>query len=255
MSLDLGELRARVGIDTSQVGPGLNKVKSRVDSWSRSMSGSGRQAGAGLGGGLTAGLQSSMGRAHGWLGQQGDRLGSSFGGRMVKSAGSHVGKVAGVVGKVGAAAGVAVAGAAAAGVAGLGLLAGAGLAMGTKVAAGNEQAEISFTTMLGSAEKAGAFLKDLQAFAAKTPFEFPELQTAASSLISAGIEADKVIPIMTTLGDVTSGMGTGSEGVKRATIALQQMSAAGRITGEDLNQLRDAGIPVYDLLAKRDRQE
>ena len=55
---------------------------------------------------------------------------------------------------------------------------------------------------------------------------------------------------MTTLGDVTSGMGTGSEGVKRATIALQQMSAAGRITGEDLNQLRDAGIPVYDLLAK-----
>ena len=44
-------------------------------------------------------------------------------------------------------------------------------------------------------------------------------------------------------------MGTGSEGVKRATIALQQMSAAGRITGEDLNQLRDAGIPVYDLLS------
>lgn len=121
--------------------------------------------------------------------------------------------------------------------------------LGLKTAAANEQAMISFETMLGSAEKAGAFLKQLQQFAAKTPFEFPELQTAASSLISAGIEADKVIPIMTTLGDVTSGMGTGSEGVRRATIALQQMSAAGRITGEDLNQLRDAGIPVYDLLA------
>lgn len=121
--------------------------------------------------------------------------------------------------------------------------------LGIKTAAGNEQAMISFETMLGSAEKAGAFLKQLQQFAASTPFEFPELQRAASSLISAGIEADKVIPIMTTLGDVTSGMGTGSEGVQRATIALQQMAAAGRITGEDLNQLRDAGIPVYDLLA------
>ena len=120
---------------------------------------------------------------------------------------------------------------------------------GLKIAAGNEQAQISFTTMLGSAEKAGAFLKELKAFAASTPFEFPELQTAASSLISAGFEASKVIPIMTTLGDVTSGMGTGAEGVKRATVALQQMSAAGRITGEDLNQLRDAGIPVFDLLA------
>jgi tape measure domain-containing protein len=126
----------------------------------------------------------------------------------------------------------------------------AGLKMGLSVAAGNEQAQISFTTMLGSAEKAGSFIKDLQAFAAATPFEFAGLQQSAASLISAGINADKVIPIMRTLGDVTSGMGTGAEGVQRATIALQQMNAAGKITGEDLNQLRDAGIPVYDLLAK-----
>lgn len=145
---------------------------------------------------------------------------------------------------------LAVAGAAAA----VGAAGAAGLGFGVKVAAGNEQAMISFTTMLGSAQKAGKFLKELQAFAAKTPFEFPELQTAAASLISAGFEAKKVIPIMTTLGDVTSGMGTGSEGVRRATVALQQMSAAGRITGEDLNQLRDAGVPVFDLLSSATRK-
>jgi tape measure domain-containing protein len=127
---------------------------------------------------------------------------------------------------------------------------GALVTMAVKSASANQQAMISFTTMLGSAKKAGAFLSDLKKFAAATPFEFPELQTAASSLISAGVESSKVIPIMRTLGDVTSGMGTGSEGVKRATVALQQMNAAGKITGEDLNQLRDAGIPVYDLLAK-----
>lgn len=136
------------------------------------------------------------------------------------------------------------------GVAALGALGVAGGVMGVKVAAGNEQAQIAFETMLGSAKKAHTFLDQLQKFAAATPFDFPGLQAAASSLISAGINANKVIPIMTTLGDVTSGMGTGAEGVQRATIALQQMSAAGRITGEDLNQLRDAGIPVYDLLAK-----
>jgi tape measure domain-containing protein len=136
---------------------------------------------------------------------------------------------------------------------------GVGLALGTGalaigkwglgIASANEQAQISFETMLGSAEKASTFLDDLKDFAAKTPFEFPELQTAASSLISAGVEAGKVIPIMTSLGDVTAGMGTGSEGIKRATVALQQMQAAGKITGEDLNQLRDAGVPVFDLLA------
>lgn len=135
------------------------------------------------------------------------------------------------------------------GVSALGALGGAAIGMGISTASANQQASISFTTMLGSGEKAAAFLKDLQGFAATTPFEFPELQTAASSLISAGFAAGDVIPIMTSLGNATSGMGTGAEGVQRATIALQQMSAAGRITGEDLNQLRDAGIPVFDLLA------
>jgi phage tail tape-measure protein len=106
----------------------------------------------------------------------------------------------------------------------------AGIGMGVKVASGNEQAKISFTTMLGSAKKADVFLRQLQKFAAETPFEFPELQTAASSLISAGVNANKVIPIMRTLGDITAGMGTGSEGIKRATIALQQMNMAGKIT-------------------------
>lgn len=124
-----------------------------------------------------------------------------------------------------------------------------GFRAGIETAAGMEQARISFTTMLRSADKADKFLRQLATFAANTPFDLPGLQESAASLISAGISADKVIPIMRTLGDVTSGMGTGAEGIQRATIALQQMNAAGRITGEDLNQLRDAGIPVYDLLA------
>ncbi|MDE9364589.1 tape measure protein, partial [Luteipulveratus sp. YIM 133132] len=131
-------------------------------------------------------------------------------------------------------------------VSGLAAIGGVGIATAAKM----ENAEIAFTTMLGSGAKAQKFLSDLSTFAAKTPFELPELQTAAQSLVSIGIDSSKVIPIMTTLGNVTSGMGTGAEGVKRATVAIQQMNAAGRISGEDLNQLRDAGIPVYELLAK-----
>lgn len=122
--------------------------------------------------------------------------------------------------------------------------------VGVKTAAQLETADIAFTTMLGSAKDAKAFLKDLSDFAAKTPFDLPGLQRSAQSLISIGIDAKKVIPIMTSIGNATAGMGTGAEGVQRATIALQQMNAAGRITAEDLNQLRDAGIPVFDLLSK-----
>lgn len=121
--------------------------------------------------------------------------------------------------------------------------------IGIKTAANMETANIAFTTMLGSGEKAQSFLADLNKFAAATPFDFPGLTQSASSLISAGIDASKVIPIMQSLGNATSGMGTGAEGIQRATVALQQMNAAQKISGEDLNQLRDAGIPVFDLLS------
>ena len=160
-------------------------------------------------------------------------------GRTSDGLASKLGRVAGGIGKALGGATLAAGG-----------LAVAGGKMGIEVAAANEQARISFTTMLGSATKADDFLRKMTKFAAETPFDMPGLQTAASSLVSAGVDADKVIPIMRTLGDVTSGMGTGSEGIQRATVALQQMNAAQKISGEDLNQLRDAGIPVYDLLAK-----
>ena len=47
---------------------------------------------------------------------------------------------------------------------------GLGKAIGIDFNAKLQQAEIGFTTMLGSGEKAKAFLTDLQSFAAKTPF-------------------------------------------------------------------------------------
>lgn len=276
MSLDLGELRANVVIDQGQVPRGLAAVRRKWQDFSRGMTTDARRAGGDAGGALgngmgsrlprgLAGVQRRMeafwGRLRSGSAKAGEDAGESTSrgmvsrlsgglrrgvgglGRIIGGGGSMLGIVA--LGGAGVLAGLG-----AAGVAALGAVGVAGAIAGTKVASGNEQAAISFETMLGSATKADKFLRELQKFAAETPFEFPELQSAASSLISAGINADKVIPIMRTLGDVTSGMGTGSEGVKRATIALQQMSAAGRITGEDLNQLRDAGIPVFDLLAK-----
>src|SRR5215207_7673844 len=177
-------------------------------------------------------LASAGGKGLSSLDRAATRTNSAFG-RFAGVAGKGVLGVAGAVTKFGVA-----------GVAAFTAAAGAAVAYGIKTAAANENASIAFTTMLGSATKARRFLGELQQFAAKTPFEFPELQTAASSLISVGINADKVIPIMTTLGNITSGMGTGAEGVRRATVALQQMSAAGKISAEDLNQLRDAGVPL-----------
>jgi tape measure domain-containing protein len=120
---------------------------------------------------------------------------------------------------------------------------------GVKIAADMEQAKIGFTTMLGSAQKADAFIRDLQDFAAKTPFEFPGLQRAAGQFLGAGLAAKDVIPTMRVLGDAIAGVGGGEEQINAAVRALGQMQQKGKITGEEMLQLAEAGVPAWGALA------
>lgn len=124
-----------------------------------------------------------------------------------------------------------------------------GAKMGVGFAMANEQAIISFKTLLGSQEAAMGMFTELQQFAAKTPFRFGQLRDAASKLLTTGVSAEKVIPIMTALGDATAAMGTGGEGIGRAVYALQQMNLVGAVKGQDMMQLANAGIPAWDALA------
>src|SRR4051812_40465910 len=65
--------------------------------------------------------------------------------------------------------------------------------MGIKTAASIEQARIAFTTLTGSATTANQEIKDLQDFAAKTPFEFPGLIHDANLLQGVGVQAKSII--------------------------------------------------------------
>jgi tape measure domain-containing protein len=125
----------------------------------------------------------------------------------------------------------------------------AAVGLGVKTASGLEQARIGFTTMLGSAAKADAFLKQLQKFAAATPFEFPELTRASQRLIAMGINAKDVIPYMTAIGDAVAGLGGGAEQIDQVTTAIGQMSAKGKIQSDEILQLTEAGIPALKILA------
>lgn len=112
-----------------------------------------------------------------------------------------------------------------------------------------EQAQIAFTTMLGSGEKATAFLNQLQAFAQKTPFEFPDLIKAAQRMQAMGFAAEEVIPTLTSVGDAVAAMGGGSAEIDRVTRALGQIQAKGRAQAEEMLQLTEAGIPAWRYLA------
>lgn len=113
-----------------------------------------------------------------------------------------------------------------------------------------EQANVAFTTMLKSGERARKFLKELETFSIQTPFELPQLMDASRKLLAYGFSAEKIIPILKDVGDATAGLGLGSEGIARITLALGQMRAKGKITGEEMRQLAEAGIPAWNYIAK-----
>lgn len=161
------------------------------------------------------------------------------------------GKTHGILGKVGSAASLmgkaALAGGVALGGIAFAKLAGDGLQMANSL----ETAKMGFTTMLGSAEKADKFVRQMADFAAKTPFEFPELNTAAQRMLAFGFSAEDVIPNMTAIGDAVAALGGTSETVDRVTTALGQMKAKHKVSAEEMLQLTEAGIPAWDILASR----
>lgn len=112
----------------------------------------------------------------------------------------------------------------------------------------NEQTKIAFETMLGSAELAEQKLNELKEFALKTPFELVGLQDAAKRLMAYGFEADKLIPTISALGDISSGVG--KDKLPLLILALGQVRAAGKLTGMELRQFTENGVPMLEQLSK-----
>lgn len=118
-----------------------------------------------------------------------------------------------------------------------------------KASEGLNTAKIGFTTMLGSAEAADKMLKEIQQFAATTPFEFPDLVQAAQKMKALGFESSQIIPTLRTVGDTAAAMGKGKDAVDSITLALGQMQAKGKVSAEEMNQLAERGIPAWKILA------
>lgn len=117
--------------------------------------------------------------------------------------------------------------------------------IGFKLAADLEKTSVSFETLIGDAQRANQVLKDLQQFAASTPFQFTDLIDASQVLLTS-VEADKLVGTLQQLGDVAAG--TGSRLSEIAQIYAKTAST-GRVTLETVNQLAERGVPIYDELS------
>jgi tape measure domain-containing protein len=110
-----------------------------------------------------------------------------------------------------------------------------------------EQYTTSLEVMLGSTEKASAMIEKMRDFAAKTPLTLENVISGGSLLISYGVDESNLIDTMTKLGDLASG---NAEKMDRITLAYGQMLAKGKVTGEELRQMTEAGVPLQTALAE-----
>lgn len=117
-----------------------------------------------------------------------------------------------------------------------------------KVRAEVESLEISFETLLGSRTKAQALFGDIRQFAASTPMMLNDLAKGAQMLLSFNIDAEKVMPTLRALGDISMG---DSQKFNSLTLAFSQMSSTGKLMGQDLLQMINAGFNPLTVISEK----
>ncbi len=111
-----------------------------------------------------------------------------------------------------------------------------------------EAYEISFRTLLGSQDKADALFGSLREFAVKTPMQLGDLAKGAQTLLGFGIEAEKIMPTLKQIGDISMG---NADKFNSLTLAFAQMSSSGKLMGQDLLQMINAGFNPLSIISQK----
>ena len=117
----------------------------------------------------------------------------------------------------------------------------------TKIGAEAEQTAVAFTTLVGSETKAKGMLSEIAKFAAESPFGKLDLTENAKTMLNFGVETGKVLPLLKQLGDISGG---NKQALQSLSLVLGQVSAAGKLAGQDNLQFINAGFNPLQELAK-----
>lgn len=116
------------------------------------------------------------------------------------------------------------------------------------VRANMESLQTSFTVLLGSAEKGNELFEQLRDYGATTPLELPDLAKNAQTLLGFGIQAKDVMGILKDIGNISMG---DAQKMESLTLAFSQATSSGKLQGQDLLQMINAGFnPLQEIATK-----
>lgn len=111
-----------------------------------------------------------------------------------------------------------------------------------------ENLEVRLSNLLGSTEAANQAFGMIKKLAAETPFDVAGLTESFVKLTAFGMKPTEAQ--MRSIADVTANLGGGTETLSGVTLALGQAWTKSKLQGEEILQLAERGVPVWDALAK-----
>lgn len=123
-----------------------------------------------------------------------------------------------------------------------------GASKASALARESEQVNVAFEVMMGSATKAHAMIAEITELANVTPFTRTELLDSAKLMLNFGIANEKILPNLKMIGDISGG---NAVKMHLMTLAFSQSSAAGRLMGQDLLQMINAGFNPLQEISKK----
>ena len=109
-----------------------------------------------------------------------------------------------------------------------------------------EALEKSFVVLAG--HKGIPLFNEIRAFATDTTFQLGDLAKGAQTLMAFNIEADRVMPILRQIGDISMG---NVDKFNSLILAFAQMSSTGKLMGQDLLQMINAGFNPLTIISDK----
>lgn len=103
--------------------------------------------------------------------------------------------------------------------------------------------------VLGSSAETDKLINGMRDLGEQSAYDTNQLIPLARQWVNMGDNAETAVSKMTKIVDLGSAFGLTTEQIGSATLALTQMSSAGKINGQDMLQLTNANIPAWKLLA------
>lgn len=110
-----------------------------------------------------------------------------------------------------------------------------------------ESLEKSFEILAGKTQGKKLF-GEIKDFAVTTPMAMGDLAKGAQTLLSFNVAAEDVMPIMRAIGDIAMG---DAQKFNSLTLAFAQMQSTGKLMGQDLLQMINAGFNPLSIISEK----